>query len=179
MKLPEELLEHSEAIDALRTIGRVRWAIMDAIGKQVREQEGILFEQVEVLILLADSPEEAIRMRDLASLTLRSKSGMTRLVDRIERDGLVQRQTCEADRRAIFVALTDEGRELIERVKPPVVQIMIDRFTSHMSAAEARVITSTLKRIIEANGVELEHGFNIDGLRPILPAASQLLERTR
>jgi DNA-binding MarR family transcriptional regulator len=152
---------------------------MDAIGKQVRKQEGIPFEQVEVLILLADSPGEAIRMRDLASLTLRSKSGMTRLIDRIVRDGLVQRQTCEADRRAIFVSLTDQGRELIERVKPPAVQIMIDRFTSHLSAEEARVITSTLTRILKANGVELEHGFHVDGKDTILHSADRVLERTR
>ena len=156
MKLPDELLEHSEAIDALRTISRVRWAIMDAIGKQVRAREGILFEQVEVLILLADSAEDAIRMSELASLTLRSKSGMTRLIDKMERDGLVERRTCDSDRRAIFVSLTGEGRDLIERVKPPAVQIMIDRFTSHISADEARVITSALTKILEANGVQME-----------------------
>ena len=179
MELPDELLEHSEAIDAFRTIGRVRWAIMDAIGKQVRKQEGMPFEQAEALMLVADSPGEALRMRDLASLSLRSPSAITRLVDRMERASLVHRQVCLTDRRAILVALTDEGRDLIERVKPTAVQMMIDRFTSHISREEARSIISILSRILNANGVELEHGFNAESDSGEQGSLSNVLERAR
>ncbi len=156
MKLPDELLEHSDAIDALRTINRVRWVVGDMIGKQVEHQEGIPFEWFEVLIVLAEAPEEALRMGDLASLTLRSKSAMTRLTDRMERATLVRRDSCESDRRVIFVTLTDEGRALIERVKPPAARIMIERFTSHITPEDARFITTALTKVLVANGAELE-----------------------
>lgn len=98
-------------------------------------------------------------MGDMASMMLRSKSAMTRLIDRMEREGLVRRQSSITDRRSVLVALTDEGRNLIERVKPGAVQIMIDRFTSHVSAEEARAMNSVLSRILEANAIEFEHGF--------------------
>jgi len=129
--------------------------------------------------LLADSPDEALRMRDLASLTLRSKSGMTRLADRMERAGLIRREGCATDRRVIFVALTDEGRALIERVRPAAVQIMIDRFTSHISTEEARFITSVLTRILVANGVELEHGFDAEDERAPMRSPGEAVEYAR
>jgi DNA-binding MarR family transcriptional regulator len=158
VKLPDELLEHSDAIDALRTINRVRWVVMDVIGKQVERREGIPFDWFEVLIVLADTPEESLRIGGLASLTLRSKSAMTRLADRIEAAGLVRRDSSESDRRVTFVSLTDEGRALIERVKPSGAQIMIDRFTSHLTPEDARFITAVLSRVLVANGVELQTG---------------------
>ena len=177
MKLPDELLEHSDAIDALRTINRVRWVVGDMIGRQVEQQEGIPFEWFEVLIVLADTPEEALRIGDLASLTLRSKSAMTRLADRIEEAGLVQRDSCDTDRRVIFVALTDEGRALIERVKPPAARIMIERFTSHITPQDARFITAALTRVLTANGVDLESGIRRDPGEPAGVAASLEGER--
>jgi DNA-binding MarR family transcriptional regulator len=170
VKLPRELLEHSDAIDALRTIARVRWAVMEMIGKEVQQREGLPFDWCEVLILLADTPAEALRMRELARLALHSKSGVTRLVDRMERAGLVRRQPCVVDRRSVLVALTGEGRELIERVKPAVVQAMIDRFTSHITPVEARRVTATLTRVLEANGVQLEHGFEAEDAAGMPPA---------
>jgi DNA-binding MarR family transcriptional regulator len=155
VRLPDELLEHSESIDALRAIARVRWLVMDVIGREVKVQEGLPYEWFEVFVALVDSPEETLRMTDLAGLTLRSKSAMTRLVDRMEAAGLLHRKADPVDRRSILVTLTTRGRALIERATPRAAGAMIDRFTSHMSPEEARYITSVLNRILLANGVEL------------------------
>lgn len=154
VELPEELLKYSDAIDALRAIGRVRWAVMDVVSKQVEEQENIPFDWCEVLIEVVEAPDERIKMTDLARLTLRSKSGATRLVDRLEEYGLVRRETSPEDRRAVYVTLTDSGRALFERVKAPIADILIDRFAAHVSPKEARFITMALARVLKANELE-------------------------
>ncbi len=151
MELPQELLKYSDAIDALRAIGRVRWAVMDVIGKQVAEQEDIPFDWFEVLIEIVEAPNERVKMTGLARLTLRSKSGATRLVDRLEKAGLVSRETSPEDRRAVYVALTDSGRALFERARAPIVEILIDRFAAHVSPKEARFITLALSKVLDAN----------------------------
>ena len=154
VELPKELLKYSDAIDALRAIGRVRWAVMDVVSKQVEGQEDIPFDWFEVLIEVIEAPNERIKMTDLARLTLRSKSGATRLVDRLEEAGLVRRETSREDRRAVYVTLTDDGRALFERVKAPVVDILIDRFAAHISPKEARFIASVLARVLKANELD-------------------------
>ncbi len=154
VELPKELLKYSDAIDALRAIGRVRWAVMDVVGKQVEEQEDIPFDWFEVLIEVVEAAGERIKMTDLARLTLRSKSGATRLVDRLSEAGLVQRATSPEDRRAVYVTLTDNGRAMFERVRAPVAKILIDRFAAHVSSKEARFITLALAKVLKANELE-------------------------
>lgn len=171
VELPEELLKYADAIDALRAIGRVRWAVMDVVGKQVEEQENIPFDWFEVLIEVIEAPDERIKMTDLARLTLRSKSGATRLVDRLEEAGLVRRETSPEDRRAVYVTLTDNGRALFERVRAPVVEILIDRFAAHLSPKEARFISLALAKVLKANELEPI----VAPLRPAEPSPSGAL----
>jgi DNA-binding MarR family transcriptional regulator len=156
MDLPRELHAYADAINALRTIARVRWAVFDTMAREVHEQEGIPMEWFEVLVLLAETKENALRMNDLASLALRSKSGMTRLVDRIEAAGLVYRRHSEDDRRVVLACLTPRGQALLDRIKPQVVRIMIDRFAAHLDPGEARAILTALGRVLEGNDAQIE-----------------------
>ena len=71
-----------------------------------------------VLIRLARSPEQRLRMSELARDMTMSTSGLTRLIDRIEAAGLVQRQACPEDRRGLLATLTDPGRELLATTAP-------------------------------------------------------------
>jgi DNA-binding MarR family transcriptional regulator len=162
VQLPDELLDHADAIEAFRTLNRVRSVVGGIIGRQVEQQEGIPFEWFEVLIAIADTPEETLRIGDLASLTLRSKSAMTRLADRIEAAELIRRDASATDRRVIFVTLTDKGQALIERVKSPIAKIMVERFTSHISPADARFVTRVLTKLLVANGVDSMPGLSPD-----------------
>lgn len=72
----------------------------------------------DVLAALRDAPEGQLRQVEIAERVLLSHSGLSRLIDRIEKQGLVKRRMCETDRRAFFVALTDEGRAMLERMWP-------------------------------------------------------------
>jgi len=69
--------------------------------------------EMQVLMRLARSPGTRLRLADLASQVAMSASGLTRLIDRLERDGLVQRSACPTDRRGAFAVLTDEGLAVI------------------------------------------------------------------
>ena len=71
-----------------------------------------------VLIRLARSPAQRLRMSELARDMTMSTSGLTRLIDRIEAAGLVQRQACPEDRRGLLAALTDAGREVLATTAP-------------------------------------------------------------
>lgn len=74
---------------------------------------GLSMTDFDVLIRLARSPGQQLRMTDLATQTALSASGITRVVDRLENRGLVRRQACRSDRRGQFTVLTDPGRELV------------------------------------------------------------------
>ena len=72
----------------------------------------------DVLGALRDAPERSLRQVELAERVLLSNSGLSRLVDRIESKGLVERKSCPSDRRSFFVSLTDEGAEMLELMWP-------------------------------------------------------------
>ncbi|WP_169984048.1 MarR family winged helix-turn-helix transcriptional regulator [Microbispora sp. H10836] len=83
----------------------------------------------ETLIRLARSPERRLRMSDLAAQTSLSTSGITRVVDRLERDGLVERHACVSDRRASYAVLSTAGAERLRTVLPQHVEDIETWFT--------------------------------------------------
>ncbi|MFN2556501.1 MAG: MarR family winged helix-turn-helix transcriptional regulator [Nitriliruptorales bacterium] len=83
----------------------------------------------EVLARLAEAPGRRLRMQELAELLPVTKSGLTRLVDRMERAGLARRELCPSDRRGTFAALTQQGREALERAGEVEVRVLRERLT--------------------------------------------------
>jgi DNA-binding MarR family transcriptional regulator len=72
----------------------------------------------DVLVRLGESPGGRLRMNDLADRVLLSRSGLTRLVDRMQRDGLVERVTCDSDARGLYAVMTRKGRQRLEEATP-------------------------------------------------------------
>ncbi|MET9321560.1 MarR family transcriptional regulator [Streptomyces sp. NPDC003038] len=79
---------------------------------------GLTNNDYEILVNLSESEEHRMRMSDLATATLQSKSRLSHQITRMETAGLVQRVNCESDRRGLYAVLTDEGMELMRRVAP-------------------------------------------------------------
>jgi DNA-binding MarR family transcriptional regulator len=88
-----------------------------AIDRELTQQFGIGLSEFEVLDLVREVPEpgQQCRMKDLSQLTSMTQSALSRVVDRLHKAGLVFRNTCTDDRRALFVGLTPKGRELYDR----------------------------------------------------------------
>jgi MarR family 2-MHQ and catechol resistance regulon transcriptional repressor len=101
----------------------------------------------ETLIRLGRSPRQQLRMGDLAAQTGLSTSGVTRVVDRLERDGLVARVACPTDRRASYATLTGAGKEKLDQVLPPHLRDIEACFTGLLGEEELETFLTTLRKI--------------------------------
>ncbi len=89
-----------------------------ALEKHLQAEHRIGLSEFEILDRLADAGDDHCRMTELTDAIYLSQSALSRAVARLEADGLVERQTCSNDRRALFVALTDAGRALHAAARP-------------------------------------------------------------
>ncbi len=89
-----------------------------ALEKAMQEQHGIGLSEFETLDRIVDANCGKYRMAELAQDIHLSQSALSRAITRLEKDGLVSRSTCDDDRRAIFVCLTDQGRKVYDDALP-------------------------------------------------------------
>jgi DNA-binding MarR family transcriptional regulator len=106
----------------------------------------------DVLLTLSRAPGRRLRLSELADRIVFSRSGLTRLVDRIEREGLLRRERCEDDRRGAFAVLTDAGREALRRSWPIYKKQIDQRFARYLSPAEAEAMRVGLAKVLAGNG---------------------------
>ncbi|MBB2914926.1 DNA-binding MarR family transcriptional regulator [Streptosporangium becharense] len=104
----------------------------------------------ETLIRLARSPGGRLRMSDLAAQTSLSTSGMTRVVDRLEREGLVARQSCSTDRRASYAAITPAGTDRLSGVIPQHLADIETWFTGLLTPEQLSAFLDALRTIRDA-----------------------------
>ena len=96
-------------LGAWRGLLRVHASVLKELDAELEAAHGLPLTSYEVLIQLADAPDHRMRMCDLADSVLLSRSGMSRLVDRLERDGLLCRAACTNDARGAFACITQVG----------------------------------------------------------------------
>lgn len=114
------------------------------------EEHGLSAVEFEVLTRLARSPGHQLRMTDLAAQTSLSTSGVTRVVDRMERDGLIQRRACRSDRRSSFAVVTAAGLERLDKILPGHLRIIEEWFTGQLDPDTLRVLLDGLRRVRDA-----------------------------
>src|SRR6266581_783703 len=110
----------------------------------------LYFESALALLDVLDTElerEAGIPMRALADRILYSKSGFTRVVDRMEEAGLVRRVRPQHDRRSILVVLTDKGSDIMERARRYHRDGIEQHFSQHLSEKEIRALTGALEKI--------------------------------
>ncbi len=106
-----------------------------------------------------DQSVSPLRPKDLLCHVSVTKSGLTRLLDRIEKAGLIERSFCPSDRRGTFLSTTKEGRKTLAGMQPIRDRIFDDHISSQLSSAEAEAITELLGRVSASVLGELEaHG---------------------
>lgn len=113
-------------------------------------QFGLSQTEYEVLLRLGRSPGRRLRMTDLSAQTSLSTSGITRVVDRLERDGLVTRESCETDRRGTWARITDSGFERLTTVLVHHLDDVEEWFTGRLSAEQLAALTDALRVIRDA-----------------------------
>ncbi|MEX2196103.1 MAG: MarR family transcriptional regulator [Thermoleophilaceae bacterium] len=97
-------------LGAWRGFLRAHAALIKELDAELQAEHGLPLSSYEVLLTLASAEEDKLRMSEIADSVLLSRSGLTRLCDRLERDGLIERSECSTDRRGAYARLTGEGR---------------------------------------------------------------------
>jgi DNA-binding MarR family transcriptional regulator len=134
-------------LTAWRSLLEAHAAVTDLLERELERERGLALSKFEVLLKLADAPGGRMRMLELAESVLLSKSGLSRLIDRMEEAGLVRREGCPPDRRGKFAVLTDEGRRVLRRAVPVHLRGIEEHFARHLDGEEARVLARLLDRV--------------------------------
>ncbi|GAB3054979.1 hypothetical protein GCM10027186_02570 [Micromonospora schwarzwaldensis] len=114
------------------------------------EEHGLSPVEFEVLTRLARSPNNQLRMTDLAAQTSLSTSGVTRVVDRMERDGLIRRRACPSDRRSSFAVVTTAGLGRLDEILPGHLKIIEQWFTGQLEPTQLDGLLDGLRRVRDA-----------------------------
>ncbi len=135
---------HGEAWGALtRTHAAVTQRLQDALA----QAEFPPLPWYEMLATLADSPEQRMRMGDLAEALVITRGGLTKLVDRLIKAGLLERTFCETDRRVSYATLLPAGAEMLAEMRPIVVAELEVAFAANLSERQADELRATLERV--------------------------------
>jgi DNA-binding MarR family transcriptional regulator len=135
-------------LGAWRGLLRVHAALVRELDAELDAAHDLPLSSYDVLIYLRSAPGRRLRMAELADSVLLSRSGVTRLCDRLEREGLIVRDTCTSDGRGLYAVLTDEGEELLARARPTHLAGVRERFLRHFSDDELRQMATFWERVV-------------------------------
>ena len=138
----------AEELAAWRGMLRVHTALVKALDAELAAAHDLPLSSYEVLITLESAPSRKRRMAELADSVLLSRSGMTRLVDRLAKEELLERDLCTDDGRGCYAVLTDKGAELLATARPTHLDGVRERFLSHFSEDELRLFADCWDRVL-------------------------------
>jgi DNA-binding MarR family transcriptional regulator len=142
---PDSLSEAE--LRAWRGLLRAHASLAKRLESRLEREHGLQLSSYEVLQHLMDAPAGRMRMCDLAEHAQLSRSGLTRLVDRLERDELLSRCTCQHDARGAYACLTDRGQERLEAARGTHRAVVREHFLSHFSERELDTLGKMWERI--------------------------------
>jgi DNA-binding MarR family transcriptional regulator len=149
MMVPVTVQELTSAeLGAWRGLLRVHSALVKALDAELLAEHDLPLTSYEVLINLQAAPDRRRRMAELAEGVLLSRSGMTRLVDRLEREGLLERDACVDDGRGTFAVLTPKGEELLQRARRTHLDGVRERFLRHYTEDELEQFARFWNRVL-------------------------------
>src|SRR5215213_10678765 len=132
---PTHELDAAE-LAAWRGLLRVHSTLVKALDADLLAAHKLPLTSYEVLMNLRAAPGRRRRMAELAEGVLLSRSGMTRLVDRLEREGLLERDACASDGRGTFAVLTEKGAALLAQARRTHLDGVRERFLRHFEPDE-------------------------------------------
>jgi DNA-binding MarR family transcriptional regulator len=134
-------------VQAWAQLLRAHSALTRRFSSELLTMHGLTLNGYEVLLHLAHSPDRRLRRVDLAERVLLTPSGITRLLDGLERAGYVCRATSDEDARVSYAVLTDEGHEKLRSAAPTHVGSIRELFGEHFSSDELETLGELLGRL--------------------------------
>jgi len=138
-----------EELAAWHGMMRLHALALRELDQALTRHHGISVRAFDVLITLFNAPDQRLRMSELAERVMLSPSGLTRLVERLERERLVERQSDPADARSAHAALTDPGRGRLDEARTTHNAVIRARFTDRLDIAELRAVGRIWDKVLD------------------------------
>ncbi len=140
------------ALEAWRSYLQTHASILRALDAELVAEHGLTTRDYEVLLYLAQAPEQKLPMSALAERTMLTRSGITRLIDGLVAGGLIERVSCPEDARISYASLTTPGLNKLRGAGCTHVASIRRLFLSHFSPEEVEQLASLLSRLPGASG---------------------------
>lgn len=134
-------------LTAWRAFLNAHAAVIDRIEREMAAAGVLPLGSYDVLVPLSEAPDQRLRLHELASRVVLSRSTLTRAVDRLEAAGLLARERVAGDRRGAYAVLTEQGRAALRHAWPVYARGIQEHFAGHLSDDEVRVLADALGRI--------------------------------
>lgn len=138
---------HDPRLAAWSAFLRAHARIVRRLEAELQADQDLALTDYDVLVQLAQADERRLRMSELADRLMLSRSGATRLVDRLVAARLVERVTCDDDRRGQWASLTDAGHERLRRASPTHLRGVGEHFLDRLSTDELEGLGRILARL--------------------------------
>ncbi len=129
---------------------RAHHLVTDTLDEELTREQDLPLGSYEVLLHLSRAPRRALRMSELADRVLLSRSGVSRLVDRLVSDDLVERLTCESDGRGVYAVLTVQGERRLRRAAVTHLRGVREHFTDRLSQPELDELARLMRKLLPA-----------------------------
>jgi DNA-binding MarR family transcriptional regulator len=134
---------------------RAHATIMRALSDELEQADGMSMSSYDVLLHLARAPKGRLRMTELAEAVVLSPSGLTRLVERLEREGLMARIKCADDARGAYATLTDRGRARLRKATRSHLAGIRQHFLSKITPEELQILGNIWRRLLTQHAPDL------------------------
>jgi DNA-binding MarR family transcriptional regulator len=128
---------------------RAHALLVRALDADLRAEHGMTLRTYDALVQLSEAPGRQLCMKDLAAALVYSASGVTRIVDGLERAGYARRATDLHNRRSIRVSLTPAGLAALEAAWPTHLRGVTEHFAVHTSSSQARTLATVCRAVVE------------------------------
>jgi DNA-binding MarR family transcriptional regulator len=146
--MTQQITPHDPRLAAWRTFLRAHARVVRDLENELQSEQHLALTDYDVLVQLAGADERRLRMSELADALLLSRSGATRMVDRLAAEGLVERVTCESDRRGQWASLTDAGYRRLRDASPIHLRGVAEHFLDRLSADDLAGLRRMLDRVL-------------------------------
>jgi len=122
-------------------------AAVGRIERELTSRDVVSLSWYDVLVALVNAPGQRLRLSELADRVVLSRSGLSRLLDRIEKAGLIRREPAPGDRRGAYAVLTAEGVRAQREAWPHYAAGIARHFSRHLTDDEKRIVAEALRRV--------------------------------
>lgn len=133
--------------DAWDALSRAYAAVSLRLQEALAQSDFPPLPWFDLLAAVAAAPEQRMRMGELAEALVMTRGGLTKLVDRLVKAGLLERTFCETDRRVSYATLLPAGAEMLAEMQPVIAGELSAAFSAEMGAREARELRGMLERL--------------------------------